>query len=136
MACAEPDGESAQLLSCLSHQLQIRLAVMGLSAHMEPADDGIGVRAVKLPVSVQDVQDSVVGATGNQDALSFLFQDQVLFVAKCVLFESVSLFEHQLTVAQGPQPSASHAAEQKQLTVDSPVPVHPFNPGQFPDSRV
>ncbi len=66
MACAEPDGESAQLLSCLSHQFQIRLAVMGLSAHMEPADDGIGVRAVKLPVSVQDVQDSVVGAAGKR----------------------------------------------------------------------
>ena len=98
----EPGVHSPQLLCHIPDQLCLLCFIPGLFYHMEAADHDIRIASVQLPEAVQDIQDSVMGASGDLDPLPLRLHNNILLMVKGILHESVFCFPLQSEVAFRP----------------------------------
>ena len=104
--------------------------------HVEAADYHIRRAVVQLTVTVENVENAVVCAAGQEHAFAVFANHQTLFVLKAVLHEMIAITTAQPQIALWPVPAARNVAKERQFVIDGGFAGYPPERLAFCHSRI
>lgn len=121
LACAvagiKPDGKRRKEPGGLADRGDLAVGIFRVFHHMESADYGAWEAAEYIFITVEDIDDAVVGASREKHTGIAFFYDKALLMGEAVEDEvSADLFTER-KIALGPKPPAGHRREKGELVI-------------------